>query len=146
MMYASSEVLYNTSLPIIQFLEAPRTQQGRSPSPMLSPQAQRGRAPNFSDVSGRTTPAVPVRSTAPQVVKDVAEALYDYVPTAADVSDLGLIAGDIITNTEKLNENWCRGTNARGQSGLFPSNYVRILPQVLPAGEKISPYLLNVVD
>lgn len=76
----------------------------------------------------------------------MAEALYNYVPTAANVSDLGLIAGDIITNIEKPDENWWRGTNARGQSGLFPSNYVRILPQMLPAGEKISPYLLNVVD
>lgn len=131
-------VLYNMSLPIMQFLETPGTQQGQSLNPMLLPPAQGEQASNFSDISGRVTPAVPPRSPAPQVVEDVAEALYDYVPSAADVSDLHLIAGDIITNIEKPDENWWQGTNTKGQSGLFPSNYVRIISHALPAGEKIN--------
>jgi drebrin-like protein len=46
---------------------------------------------------------------------------------AAEENELSFAEGETLTVTEKIDENWWRGTNAAGQSGMFPAAYVREL-------------------
>jgi len=51
------------------------------------------------------------------------QAIYDY--TAADTDEVSFVEGDIIINSEKVDEGWMLGTVQRtGQHGMLPSNYV----------------------
>ncbi|OTB02514.1 hypothetical protein M426DRAFT_322607 [Hypoxylon sp. CI-4A] len=50
---------------------------------------------------------------------------YDY--EKAEDNELELREGEYVTNIEMVDEDWWMGTNARGESGLFPSNYVEIV-------------------
>ena len=49
--------------------------------------------------------------------------MYDY--TAADVDEVSMADGDIITNVHRIDEGWMEGRVQRtGKYGLFPANYV----------------------
>lgn len=50
---------------------------------------------------------------------------YDY--EKAEDNELELTEGEYVTNIEMVDEDWWMGTNSRGESGLFPSNYVEIV-------------------
>ncbi|KAL7628357.1 actin binding protein [Parahypoxylon ruwenzoriense] len=50
---------------------------------------------------------------------------YDY--EKAEDNELELREGEYVTNIEMVDEDWWMGTNARGESGLFPSNYVELV-------------------
>ncbi|KAF9767851.1 hypothetical protein IL306_014921 [Fusarium sp. DS 682] len=50
---------------------------------------------------------------------------YDY--EKAEDNEIDLIEGDIVTNIDMVDEDWWMGTNSRGESGLFPSNYVELV-------------------
>ncbi|CZT09360.1 related to ABP1-actin-binding protein [Rhynchosporium graminicola] len=50
---------------------------------------------------------------------------YDY--EKAEDNELELIEGEYVTNIEMVDEDWWMGTNGRGESGLFPSNYVELV-------------------
>ncbi|TVY56499.1 Protein app1 [Lachnellula cervina] len=50
---------------------------------------------------------------------------YDY--EKAEDNELELIEGEYVTNIEMVDEDWWMGTNSKGESGLFPSNYVEIV-------------------
>lgn len=50
---------------------------------------------------------------------------YDY--EKAEDNELELIEGEYVTNIEMVDEDWWMGTNSRGESGLFPSNYVELV-------------------
>ncbi|KAI2472099.1 hypothetical protein F4781DRAFT_29712 [Annulohypoxylon bovei var. microspora] len=68
---------------------------------------------------------------------------YDY--TKAEDNELELVEGEYVTDIEMVDEDWWMGTNARGETGLFPSNYVELMedeaeekaapPPPAPAGE-----------
>lgn len=47
-----------------------------------------------------------------------------------DVEELSFHRGDVIEVTGQENENWWRGRMPGGRTGLFPSNYVDLLPSV----------------
>ncbi|KAI0004665.1 hypothetical protein F4779DRAFT_70382 [Xylariaceae sp. FL0662B] len=52
---------------------------------------------------------------------------YDY--ERAEDNELELREGEYVTNIEMVDEDWWMGTNARGESGLFPSNYVELVDE-----------------
>ena len=49
---------------------------------------------------------------------------YDY--EKAEDNEIELKEGDYVTHIEMVDENWWMGQNAKGESGLFPSNYVEL--------------------
>jgi hypothetical protein len=49
---------------------------------------------------------------------------YDY--EKAEDNEIDLVEGEFVTNIEMVDEDWWMGTNSKGESGLFPSNYVEL--------------------
>lgn len=60
----------------------------------------------------------------PQAGGRSAIVLYDY--EKAEDNELELTEGDTITNIDMVDEDWWMGSNSKGESGLFPSNYVEL--------------------
>ncbi|CAG8951469.1 hypothetical protein HYFRA_00007385 [Hymenoscyphus fraxineus] len=52
---------------------------------------------------------------------------YDY--EKAEDNELELVEGEIVSNIEMVDEDWWMGTNQKGESGLFPSNYVELIEE-----------------
>ncbi|KAF7542879.1 hypothetical protein G7Z17_g11193 [Cylindrodendrum hubeiense] len=50
---------------------------------------------------------------------------YDY--ERAEDNEVELVEGEYVTNIEMVDEDWWMGTNSKGESGLFPSNYVEVV-------------------
>ncbi|RXG47974.1 hypothetical protein VDGE_04401 [Verticillium dahliae] len=50
---------------------------------------------------------------------------YDY--EKAEDNEIELREGQYVTNIEMVDEDWWMGTNSKGESGLFPSNYVELV-------------------
>jgi signal transducing adaptor molecule len=57
-------------------------------------------------------------------------ALYDFAPS--EVGELAFSKGDIIRVLDSVYEHWWRG-ELRGEAGIFPVNYVEILPTPSPS-------------
>ncbi|XP_037031899.1 drebrin-like protein [Bradysia coprophila] len=55
-----------------------------------------------------------------------ARALYDY--QAADDSEITFDPGDVITHIDQIDEGWWQGLGPDGSYGLFPANYVELIP------------------
>ena len=62
---------------------------------------------------------------------------YDYEKDADN--EIELIEGDYVTNIEMVDEDWWMGTNSKGESGLFPSNYVEIVEDEKESGPVSQP-------
>jgi hypothetical protein len=54
-------------------------------------------------------------------------ALVQYDHEKADVDEIELVEGQYVTNIEFVDDDWWMGTNEKGESGLFPSNYVELV-------------------
>jgi len=44
---------------------------------------------------------------------------------AQEENELSFDAGEQITVTAKIDEGWWTGTNSKGESGMFPANYIQ---------------------
>lgn len=61
---------------------------------------------------------------------------YDY--EKAEDNEIELVEGEYVTNIEMVDDDWWMGTNSKGESGLFPSNYVELVEDdagAAPAGQ-----------
>ncbi|CEH14191.1 hse1_ustma ame: full=class e vacuolar protein-sorting machinery protein hse1 [Ceraceosorus bombacis] len=98
-----------------------------------APQAQ-----NAVPAANTTAPPAPSAVASP-IANDAAatpsapsrvRALYDFAPTEA--GELAFSKGDIIRVLDSVYEHWWRG-ELRGNAGIFPVNYVEVLPNPTPA-------------
>ncbi|XP_056600245.1 SH3-domain GRB2-like 1a isoform X2 [Triplophysa dalaica] len=76
------------------------------------------------DSNGGWNPTAPPPSYSSATDQPCCKALYDFEPE--NDGELGFMEGDIITLTNHIDENWYEGT-IRGQTGLFPCNYVEVM-------------------
>ncbi|SPO31102.1 related to HSE1 - Class E vacuolar protein-sorting machinery protein [Ustilago trichophora] len=97
---------------------APSTQQYAAPPQTAAPAA-----------SAQPTTATATTTTAPAVASRV-RALYDFSPT--EPGELAFSRGEIIRVLDSVYEHWWRG-EVRGEAGIFPVNYVEVLPDPTPA-------------
>lgn len=51
--------------------------------------------------------------------------MYDY--EKAEGNEIDLQEGEYVTNIEMVDDDWWMGQNAKGEMGLFPSNYVELV-------------------
>ncbi|TKY88943.1 hypothetical protein EX895_002184 [Sporisorium graminicola] len=77
-------------------------------------------APSAQPAANAATPAVASR----------VRALYDFSPT--EPGELAFSRGEIIRVLDSVYEHWWRG-EVRGEAGIFPVNYVEVLPDPTPA-------------
>lgn len=92
--------------------------------------------PNLSRLEAQSeqqshTHSQPRSQTQPAVVKAPlrVRALYDFTPS--EVGELPFTKGDVIRVLDSVYEHWWRG-ELRGEAGIFPVNYVEVLPNPTP--------------
>ncbi|PWY98061.1 hypothetical protein BCV70DRAFT_202235 [Testicularia cyperi] len=73
---------------------------------------------------------VPGTGGGPVPVASRVRALYDFSPT--EPGELAFARGEIIRVLDSVYEHWWRG-EVRGEAGIFPVNYVEVLPDPTPA-------------
>jgi hypothetical protein len=64
---------------------------------------------------------------------------FDY--EKAEDNEIELREGEYVTNIDMVDEDWWMGTNAQGEQGLFPSNYVELVGGDDDAGAEAPPPL-----
>lgn len=90
--------------------------------------AQAAAAASLGAVAGGAAAASSLPSTTAQEQGGrSAVAQYDY--EKAEENELELRDGDQITNIDMVDEDWWMGQNPRGETGLFPANYVELIPE-----------------
>lgn len=65
--------------------------------------------------------------TAPRTAQAGKRAVAQYDYEKAEANELELREGEHVTNIEMVDEDWWMGQNSRGETGLFPSNYVELV-------------------
>lgn len=81
-----------------------------------------------SSSSSHSTPAAPSASSTP--VASRVRALYDFTPTES--GELAFRKGDVLRVLDSVYEHWWRG-EVNGEVGIFPVNFVEVLPDPTPA-------------
>ncbi|KAI2623021.1 hypothetical protein GGS26DRAFT_235197 [Hypomontagnella submonticulosa] len=64
---------------------------------------------------------------APAAASGGKRALIQYDYEKAEDNELELREGEYVTDIEMVDDDWWMGTNSRGETGLFPSNYVELV-------------------
>lgn len=75
--------------------------------------------------TAQATVTSPVEPAAPNSGGKRALAQYDY--EKAEDNELELKEGEYVNNIDMVDEDWWMGENSRGETGLFPSNYVELV-------------------
>ncbi|KAJ3595483.1 hypothetical protein NHX12_004786 [Muraenolepis orangiensis] len=78
----------------------------------------------YDKLGERVTEFQDPRSRADGVTEPSCKALYDF--EAENTGELSFREGDIITLTNRIDENWYEGS-VHGRSGFFPNNYVEVV-------------------
>jgi drebrin-like protein len=77
--------------------------------------------------------------TAPAAASGGKRALVQYDYEKAEDNEIELHENEYVTNIDMVDEDWWMGTNAQGETGLFPSNYVELVEDddagTVPAAE-----------
>ena len=68
-----------------------------------------------------------VESAHPGAHQSGKRALVQYDYEKAEDNELELKEGEYVTNIEMVDDDWWMGQNPRGETGLFPSNYVELM-------------------
>lgn len=68
-----------------------------------------------------------IESALPGAHESGKRALVQYDYEKAEDNELELKEGEYVTNIEMVDDDWWMGQNPRGESGLFPSNYVELI-------------------
>ncbi|KAG0680097.1 hypothetical protein C6P40_002236 [Pichia californica] len=79
-------------------------------------------APEPVALPTRPTPSTP--AAAPSSTGKEAIAEYEYEKD--EDNEIGFEEGEKITNIEFVDEDWWKGTNSKGENGLFPASYVTL--------------------
>lgn len=109
--------------------EIPRTEEAGEPAPVMPSRSIAQVAPAEEDLEPE--PAVTDHETARGASYAAAAgkraiAQYDY--KKAEENELELREGEEISNIDMVDEDWWMGENSGGEVGLFPANYVELLP------------------
>ena len=68
-----------------------------------------------------------IDSAQPRSHESGKRALVQYDYEKAEDNELELKEGEYVTNIEMVDDDWWMGQNPRGETGLFPSNYVEVI-------------------
>ena len=68
-----------------------------------------------------------VQSAEPRLHESGKRALVQYDYEKAEDNELELREGEYVTDIDMVDEDWWTGRNPRGETGLFPSNYVELM-------------------
>ena len=122
--------------------------RAREPSPEPEPEPEPKEEPAPVPVAPRPVPAPvhdepepepqPAPAPAPAPAHAAAggsglRALIQYDYEKAEDNEIELVEGEYVTNIDQVDDDWWMGTNSRGETGLFPSNYVEIVGDAEPA-------------
>ncbi|GJN72887.1 hypothetical protein PLIIFM63780_006953 [Purpureocillium lilacinum] len=69
----------------------------------------------------------PEHGTVEQAEQGGKRAVIQYDYEKGEDNEIDLVEGEYVTNIDMVDEDWWMGTNSRGESGLFPSNYVELV-------------------
>jgi hypothetical protein len=99
----------------------------RDPSPALPTQAIQHNIPDEEDLPEEPHAHDPAANQGSHAGGKRALIQYDY--EKAEDNELELVEGEYVTNIEMVDDDWWMGTNSKGESGLFPSNYVELIEE-----------------
>jgi len=107
----------------------PDDQDELSPPPAMPtrpPQSAALEDNSVTELIKETAPANP-KATVHHSPKESVRALVQYDYEKAEDNEIELNEGEYVTDIEMLDKDWWSGVNARGERGLFPSNYVEVV-------------------
>jgi len=106
---APEEVPKEEELPVDQEIQNPRTTAAVAAT--VASEALSHSASSGADTAGRSG----------------RKALIQYDYDKAEDNEIDLREGEYVTNIEMVDDDWWMGTNSKGETGLFPSNYVELV-------------------
>ncbi len=95
-----------------------------SPARLSNKKSDQAMASSTSGSTPKASPSQPVSSGTTAATVSRVKALFDFQPSEA--GELQFRKGDIITVLESVYKDWWKGS-LRGQTGIFPLNYVEKL-------------------
>ncbi|KIW07453.1 uncharacterized protein PV09_01425 [Verruconis gallopava] len=123
-----------TKEPEIESTEEPqRTMRTEPPANPVSATGHQDLEEEISRVTVQAAPASTSRTdttaAAPRSGTSGRRALIQYDYEKAEDNEIELIEGQYVTNIEMVDEDWWMGQNEKGETGLFPSNYVELVEE-----------------